>query len=100
MARELWKILYDAAENEQMRNNALIHLRQLDALEQVDVLTGQARRFEAEQGHFPATWQEMIVTGYLRDVPADPVGVPYVLNPVDNRVEISETSSLAGLPTR
>jgi len=99
-ARHLWKILHDTAENEQMRHNALIHLQQLDALDQVEVLTALAGKFKEQQGRFPESWQEMIAAGYLRGVPADPLGVPYVLNPRAERAEVSEDSFLAALPTR
>ena len=99
-ARELWKILHDVAENDQMRHNAMVHLWQLDALDEMDVLNSQARRFESEKGHFPETWEEMIAAGYLRDEPADPSGTPYVLEPQRERVYIDRTSALAGLPTR
>ncbi|HLE19806.1 MAG TPA: hypothetical protein VJB88_01675 [Vicinamibacteria bacterium] len=99
-AKELWRILYDTAENEQMRHNALTHLQQLDALDQAEALTALAGKFKEHQGYFPESWQEMITAGYLRGVPADPLGVPYVLNPRDERAEVSEDSFLAALPTR
>ncbi len=99
-ARELWKILHEMAENDQMRYNALIHIQQLDALDQADSLTKVALRFKQDMGHFPSGWQEMIAAGYLRGMPTDPVGVPYELNPSDERAEVSQESSLAALPTR
>ncbi len=99
-ARELWKILYETAENEQMRHNAQIHLQQLDALDQVEVLTKLAGKYEEQLGHFPESWQEMVEAGYLRRVPADPIGVPYVLNPRDEKAEVSEDSFLSALPDR
>jgi len=99
-AKQLWRILYDTAENEQMRHNALTHLQQLDALDQTEVLTALGGKFREQQGHFPESWQEMIAAGYLRGVPADPLGVPYVLNLRDEQVDVSEESFLSALPTR
>lgn len=99
-AKQLWRILYDIAENEQMRHNALTHLQQLDALDQTEVLTALGGKFREQQGHFPESWQEMIAAGYLRGVPADPLGVPYVLNLRDEQVDVSEESFLSALPTR
>ncbi|HEX9725518.1 MAG TPA: hypothetical protein VGC53_14660, partial [Vicinamibacteria bacterium] len=99
-ARQLWKILYDTAENDQMRYNALLHLQQLDALDQTDLLSKVALQFKQDRGHFPGGWEEMIAGGYLRGVPADPVGVPYVLNPKAERAEVSQNSSLSAVPTR
>jgi tetratricopeptide (TPR) repeat protein len=99
-ARELWKIMYDTAENDQMRANAKTHLQQLDALDQIEVLTGIATEFQERHGHFPESWNEMIGAGYLPGFPADPTGVRYTLNSRDEKVELSVESSLAGLPTR
>jgi hypothetical protein len=99
-ARALWKILYDTAENDQMRYNALLHLQQLDALDQTDLLTKVALQFKQDRGHFPSGWEEMIAAGYLRGVPADPGGVPYELNPKTERAEVSRNSALSALPTR
>ncbi|MFQ5789020.1 MAG: hypothetical protein ACE5JI_00945, partial [Acidobacteriota bacterium] len=80
-ARHLWRVLYETAENEQMRYNAFIHLQQLDALDAVDALTEVARTFEKRTGRFPESWKELIALRLLNGVPADPSGVPYVLNP-------------------
>ncbi len=99
-ARELWKILHDTAENEQMRGNAVIHLQQLDALDQIDVLTEIALKLKEHSGHFPESWEELIAAGYLRGVPADPVGVPYLLNPQTEKAEVSRESSISAVPTR
>jgi len=99
-ARELWKILHDTAENEQMRGNAEIHLQQLDALDQIDVLTQIALKLKERSGHFPESWEELIAAGYLRGVPADPTGVPYLLNAQSEKAEVSRESSIAGMPVR
>ncbi len=99
-ARELWKILYQTAENSQMRGNAEVHLQQLDALDQIEVLTKLARKYKEQFGQFPESWRAMVEAGYLRRVPADPIGVPYVLNPRDEEAEVSEDSFLSALPDR
>ena len=51
----------------------------------------------ALSGH-PA--QAMVKAGYLRAAPVDPLGVPYLLNPRDERVEMSKDSFLSALPSR
>lgn len=94
-ARELWRILYQTAENEQMRGNAIVHLQQLDALDHVETLTQVAELYQEKTGRFPEAWQELIAAGYLTAVPADPTGVPYELNPREKKVELSRRSSLA-----
>jgi len=100
MARELWKILHDTAQNEQMRYNAVIHLQQLDALDEMDVLTETALAFKERSGSFPESWDALIESGYLDGVPQDPSGTPYLLNSRRERVQVSRGSPLAGVPTR
>ena len=99
-ARELWEILYETAENSQMQSNAEIHLQQLDALDQIEVLTKLARKYKEQFGQFPESWRALVEARYLRRVPVDPIGVPYVLNPRDEKAEVSEDSFLSALPDR
>jgi hypothetical protein len=98
-ARELWRLLYESAENEQMRNNAMIHLQQLDALDIIDLLMELAGTYQERFGRFPESWQDLVGAGLLSAVPQDPTGIPFLLNPQEETVEIAQDSDLAGLPT-
>ena len=98
--RMLWQAMFDSAENEQVRANAKMHLQQLTALDAIDELTRVVETFEQRTGHFPNGWDELVAAGLLGGIPVDPVGQPFVLNPLEMKVEISESSILAGLPTR
>jgi hypothetical protein len=97
-ARELWRALYETAENEQMRGNALVHLQQLDALDQIDALDRIIVDYRQKSGRNVAGWGDLIRAGLLPGVPADPTGVPYVLNPLAQKAEISEKSTISALP--
>ncbi|HXV61090.1 MAG TPA: hypothetical protein VEK15_10380 [Vicinamibacteria bacterium] len=97
VARELWRYLYETAETNQQRENAAIHLRQLDALDQMDRLRETVRRFAEDLGRAPQSWQELVDAKYLRARPVDPAGVPYVLDPSKLDVTVSKESSLSGL---
>ncbi len=100
MARELWRIVYETAENDQIRENAVVHLAQLDALDQMEVLEGVIASFQEEEGRLPKGWQEMIQRSYLNRVPLDPSGNPYLLEPATGRVEVSAASGLGVFPPR
>ncbi|MGH9335754.1 MAG: tetratricopeptide repeat protein, partial [Vicinamibacteria bacterium] len=52
-ARGLWRIIHDSAETEQQRENAALHLTQLDALDQMDALRRLVRVFEERVGRYP-----------------------------------------------
>ena len=99
-ARQLWQIIYNVAENDQIRGNAVIHLQQLDALDAVDSLTTLVRKFQEDHGHFPQSWDELIQANLIPGAPLDPTGVPYVINPWEESVEISIKSAIPARATR
>jgi hypothetical protein len=97
-ARGLWQILHDTAETPQQRDNAAIHLMQLDALDQLDALRRVAGVFEERTGRYPQSWAELVSAGFLRTIPVDPTGAPYVLDPANRDVGPSPGSKLGRLP--
>jgi hypothetical protein len=98
-ARGLWQALHDSAETAQQRENAVIHLRQLDALDQMDALRAIVAEHRARVGLSPAGWRDLVAAGLLRGIPLDPTGVPYVLDPSTGAVSPSPESRLGMLPT-
>ena len=98
MARELWRMLHQTAENEQMRGNALVHLQQLDALDQMDALNRIIAHYQEKTARKASGWPDLVHAGLLGGVPADPSGVPYVLNPLAQKAEIARGSLLFVLP--
>jgi hypothetical protein len=98
-ARQLWRQLYDSADVEWLKRAAEIRLAQIDALDQIDQLNTIVWRYEARKQRFPATWQELVLSGVLRGVPLDPAGAPYVLDRANEDVRLSEQSPLWPLPT-
>lgn len=99
-ARELWRILYETAETDQQRDNAVTHMKQLDALDDMDRLREVIETYRKNTGAYPKNWQELMEAGLLRHVPLDPTGSPYVLDPETHEVELSSSSTLGVLPTR
>jgi len=97
-ARGLWQMLHDTAETPQQRDNAAIHMMQLDALDQLDALRRVAARFEERTGRYPQSWAELVSAGLLTMTPVDPTGAPYVLDPASRDVGPSPESKLGRLP--
>jgi len=98
-ARHLWRMLYESAETSQQQDNATIHLKQLDALDEMDLLRKVIGAFEQRAGRYPSGWQELLDTGLMKKIPVDPTGTAYVLNPATHAVELGSESLLGGLPT-
>ena len=99
-AREIWQQMYDAAEDEWLRNEARTRLAQFDALDAIDALNVIAWRYQARTGRFPARWEELVRMRMLRGVPLDPAGVPYELDVRGENVDVSRQSPLWPMPPR
>ncbi|MGH9321157.1 MAG: tetratricopeptide repeat protein [Vicinamibacteria bacterium] len=99
-ARGLWRIIHDSAETEQQRENAALHLTQLDALDQMDALRRLVRVFEERVGRYPESWEELVAMGLLERPPYDPTGAPYVLDSAKRDVVLSADTRLGTLPSR
>jgi hypothetical protein len=97
-ARQLWQQLYDSADVDSLKNAAAVRLAQFNALDRIDTLNEIVWRYQARTGRFPASWQELVAAGVLPGVPIDPTRLPYVLDPVNEDVRISQDSELWPLP--
>ena len=78
-SRILWMEIARTAEADAIRHSAELHLAALDTLEacQLDALL----RLQAEGGHEAHSLQDLVVSGYLRGIPLDPSGEPFVVAP-------------------
>ena len=95
-ARFLWRQLLDS-EHVWMRRNAERSLLQLDALDAIDALEAVVRRHTPPNRGY--SWSDLVTRGVLRDVPPDPTGVPFELDPVTGDVTVSAQSDLHPMPT-
>jgi hypothetical protein len=98
-ARGLWRMLHDTAETSQQRENALAHLMQLDALDQMDALGKLVDAYRGRVGRAPRDWQELISAGMLSGIPVDPTGAAYVLDGTTGEVRTSPETGLGLLPS-
>ena len=91
-------ILESAGDNTWTRNDAARRLRQLDAMDQIDLLRRGVAAYRARGGATPMTWQSLAAAGILRGRPLDPDGFEYVLGPWSGDVSLDERSPLQPLP--
>lgn len=97
-SRLLWQNIHASSEEPWLRRTAEQRLLQLDAVEGVRQLEQLTAEYERRHGAPPASWQELIRDGGLRDLPKDPAGHVYVLNPWWGLVTVSEGSPMWPLP--
>lgn len=100
-ARMLWSTTYQSTKDEQIRRNAVDHLRALRADEDVTQLENIVQRYKLSTGHPPRTISDLESTGLIRGTPLDPNGHPYKITS-DGRVEVQDPDSVLyitkGLP--
>ena len=98
-SRLLWRALAQTPDNDFLRRDAQRRLLQLDALDQIDELTALVERARAGGMSAPWSWPALFERGYLRRLPVDPTGEPYVIDLNSGRVDVRRESSLWPLPT-
>jgi tetratricopeptide (TPR) repeat protein len=95
-SRLMWQEIRRSATDDWFQREATRRLGQLDALDQLDVLTQAVATFQAREARPPADWAELARGGYIRGAPVDPTGVPYRLE--GGRVALAPESRLLPLP--
>jgi hypothetical protein len=95
-ARQLWRQILTADED-WLRKRAQRGLQQIDALDQIEVLSEIVRKVPPP-GTEPYSWALLIRTGALRSIPVDPAGAQYEIDPATGRIDVSRRSPLFPLP--
>jgi len=98
-SRMLWTEIARSADADWLRDQAAFRLKQLDALDGIDIMERVVQQYRGRTGVLPASWAEMMRTGFLRGVPADPTGVPFQLDSATGKVTLDPNSPLNPLPT-
>jgi hypothetical protein len=86
-ARMLWSATYQNAQDEQIKQNAIDHMRALRVEEDVDHLQDAVTRFGERTGRLPDNISELVSAEGLPGVPVDPDGHPYKMTP-RGRIEV------------
>jgi len=86
-SRMLWQAAYETTQDDQIRKNAVAHLRALKVDEDITELDKLVAAYRERTGVLPSSFSALIGAGMLRGVPADPDGSPYKLLP-DGRIEL------------
>jgi hypothetical protein len=95
-ARFLWQQIAKS-EEPWLRRNAERSLLQLQALDQIDQLEAVVHRFPPADGE-RYSWNDLLRHKILIREPVDPLGAPYLIDPVTGRVRVSEQSPLFPMP--
>jgi hypothetical protein len=98
-ARLLWTEMLQSDER-MMQAAARLRLAQLNALDDIDALHSLIARATLASGRRPTSWRDLIAGGWLREVPRDPSGTPYAIDPLTARVTVAAESGVYPLPNQ
>ena len=79
-AQMLWSSVYQTTHDKFIRNNALWHLRALQADQDCENLEKLVGIYREKTGHLPLSFSTLARAGILRGVPTDPRGNEYQLD--------------------
>ncbi len=96
-SRTLWQQLAQS-EEPWLRDSATLRLKQLDAMDTIEMLEARVARFRAEHPNAPVTWPALVAARLVPGVPIDSSQVPFVLDPATGRVTVARESKLFPLP--
>lgn len=100
-SRALWTQLAESGEHEWIRQAAKRGLMQLDAEAHIELLEPLLHKFFDMNGRFPNGWQELAGPGkMLRNLPRDPAGFIYDLDPISGTITVTRKSPLFPLRSR
>jgi tetratricopeptide (TPR) repeat protein len=86
-ARMLWSATYQTTQDDQIKQNAVEHLRALRVDEDVQHLQEAVTRFGERTGRLPTSMSELVTAEDVGGIPVDPDGHSYKLTP-EGRVEL------------
>ena len=95
-SRMMWRQIQQTATDDWFKRESQRRLKQLDAMDQIELLQKVVAAFTAQRGHAPSDWAELARGGYVRGAIVDPDGQPYRLE--GSTVSLDATSKLAPLP--
>jgi len=78
-SRILWMEIARTAGNDSIRQSAELHLAALDAQEALRKLDRLLAAYKQKEGHEAHSLQGLVSAGYLRSIPLDPSGEPFVV---------------------
>jgi len=96
-ARALWMRQYQRSSRADIRENARNHLFTLQVNEDEWTLEFLVRKFRDRHGRTPRTLQELVDSGWLKSVPVDPSGFPYLYDRESGRVWMDPESQVRRL---
>ena len=92
-SRAIWRQIYEQSEGP-MRDNALEHIKVLEAYDEAAALQSLVEGVERRTGRRPETLDELRAAGLIQRPPVDGGGTPFLYDRQSGRVRVSPQSKL------
>jgi tetratricopeptide (TPR) repeat protein len=92
-SRILWMEIARTAGNDSIRHSAELHLAALDTQEALRELDDLLAAYQQREGHQANSLQDLVAAGYLRRIPHDLSGEPFVVGP-DGRAALGPKTQI------
>ena len=90
-SRFLWSEIYKSTEDETIRINASLHLKGLEAMDEIAELQKVVTRYQEQNGRPAESFGELVKSGMINRIPKDPEGLPYRIS-ADGKVILDPSS--------
>lgn len=91
LSRQIWRQIHEQSEPGAMRDNAAIHLEQLDTLDALDAVAERVESYKQRTGRWPPALDALKAAGLPGRV-SDPCGIPVDYDPGTGKVKVSRSS--------
>jgi hypothetical protein len=91
-SRRMWQTMYEQAEGDFIKHNALQHLLIIDTADQADRLTEAVREYERRFGHLPENLAEVAARGLAHEPVVDKAGTAFEYDPKTGLVTVARAS--------
>ena len=94
------RLLQEQLESPQafIRQAAERSLKQLHALDEIDLLQKLVDQYQATTGKYPTGWVDIVRARFLKVIPLDPSRTPYAYDATTHMVSLAKSSALSPLP--
>ncbi len=93
-ARSIWQRQYQESDRRDVKENAMNHLLSIQVSEDMWTLEFWIQKYLERTGLLPWTLEDLVRSGFIKKVPADPLGTPYEFDPQAARVRLSPKSKV------
>jgi hypothetical protein len=93
-AKFLWQRQYQESDRANVKENALNNLNSLQVAEDLWTLEFLIEKYKATFKSYPGSLQDLVYAGFVKSIPADPLGTPYQYNSRYGFVELAPDSKV------